>query len=56
MYSISNCHNVAKYIEFYLGYLRFIVTSTANAGCIKKSVTMILQMLLCGECYENAYI
>jgi hypothetical protein len=24
-----------------------------NAGCSKKSFTMVSQMLLCGECYEN---
>jgi hypothetical protein len=52
MYSALNCHNVAKYAEFYMGYLRFNVTSTGNAGCFEKSFTMVFQMLLCGECYD----
>jgi hypothetical protein len=34
MYSVSNCHNVAKQTEFYLGQLRFNVISTCNAGCL----------------------
>jgi hypothetical protein len=37
MYSVLNCHNVAKRTEFYLGWLQFSVTSTGNAGCFKKS-------------------
>jgi hypothetical protein len=41
MYSVSNCHNVAKYTEFYLGYLRFNVTSTGNADCLKKSFILV---------------
>jgi hypothetical protein len=41
MYSVLNCHNVAEHTEFYLGYLRFNATSTGNAGCLKKSVTMV---------------
>jgi hypothetical protein len=56
MYSVLNCHNVARHTEFYLGLLRFNVTSTANAGCFRKSFTMVLQTLLCGECYQNVYI
>jgi hypothetical protein len=55
MYSVLNYHNVAKYIEFYLGYIRFNATSTSNAGCFKNSFTMAFQMLLCGECYESVY-
>jgi hypothetical protein len=55
MYRILTCHNVAKYSEFYLGQVRSNVTSTADAGCFKKSFTMVLQMLLCGECYEKVY-
>jgi hypothetical protein len=39
MHSVLNCHNVAKHTEFYLGQLRFIVTSIGNAGCLKKSFT-----------------
>jgi hypothetical protein len=31
------------------------VTSNGNAGCFKKSFTMVFKMLLCGECYENVY-
>jgi hypothetical protein len=49
----EKCHNVAKYIKFYLGELRFNVTSTGNAGCFKKSFTLVFQMLLCGECCET---
>jgi hypothetical protein len=48
MYGILNCHNVANHTEFYL-------TSSGNAGCLKNSFTMVLQMLLCIECYENVY-
>jgi hypothetical protein len=38
MYSILNCHNVAKHAEFYLAWLRFHVSSTGNAGCLQKNV------------------
>jgi hypothetical protein len=31
------------------------VTSTGNAGHFKKNITMVFQMLLCGECYEKVY-
>jgi hypothetical protein len=55
MCSALNYHNVANYTNFYLGLLRFNVTSTGNAGCLKKRFTMIFQMLLCGECFENVY-
>jgi hypothetical protein len=41
MYSVLNCHNVAKHAEFYLGYLRFNVIFTGNAGCFKKSFTTL---------------
>jgi hypothetical protein len=41
MCRVLNCHNVAKHAEFYLGYLRFNVTSTGNAGCLKKSFTTL---------------
>jgi hypothetical protein len=37
MYSVFNCHNVAKRTEFYLRYLQFNVTSTGNPGCLKKN-------------------
>jgi hypothetical protein len=47
-----NCHNVAKH-RVLPGWLRFNATSTGNAGCFKKCFTMVFQMLLCGECYEN---
>jgi hypothetical protein len=33
----------------------FNVTSPGNAVCFKKRFTMVLQMLLCGECCENVY-
>jgi hypothetical protein len=55
MYSVLNGYNVAKHTEFYLEHLRFNVTSPGNARCFKKSFTTVLQMLLCGECYENVY-
>jgi hypothetical protein len=37
MYSVLNCHNIAKHTEFHLGKLRFNVTSTGNTGCFRKS-------------------
>jgi hypothetical protein len=55
MYSVLNCHNVAKHTKFYMKYLRFNATFTSNAGCFKKSFTVVFQMFLCGECYENVY-
>jgi hypothetical protein len=55
MNTVLSRHNVEKYTEFYLGKLRFNVTSTGNAECFTKSFTMVFQMLLCGECYENVY-
>jgi hypothetical protein len=55
MYSVLNCHNVAKHAEFYLGQLRFEVTSTGNTGCFRKSFRMVFQMLLCSERRENVY-
>jgi hypothetical protein len=45
MYSVLNFHNVAQHTGGYLGYLRFNVTFSGNAGCFKKSFTMGLQML-----------
>jgi hypothetical protein len=54
MYSVLNYDNAATHTEFYLGDLRFSV-STSNARCFKRSFTMVLQILLCGECYKNAY-
>jgi hypothetical protein len=30
--SVLNCHNITKHTEFYLGWLRFNVTSIGNAG------------------------
>jgi hypothetical protein len=50
-----NCHNVGKRTEFILEWLRFNLTSTSTAGCLKKPFTVVFQMLLCGECYENVY-
>jgi hypothetical protein len=47
-YSVSKCHNVTKPSEFYLRQLRFNVTSTDNAGCLKNSSTMVFQTLLSG--------
>jgi hypothetical protein len=51
MYSVLNCHNVAKHIEFYRGWLRFNVTSTSIAGCFKNNFKIKFQMSQCGECY-----
>jgi hypothetical protein len=39
MYSVLNCHNVARHTEFCLGWLRFNVTSIGNAGCFKTIFT-----------------
>jgi hypothetical protein len=36
-------HNAAKTLEFYLGWSRFNVTSTGNAGRFKKSFTMVFK-------------
>jgi hypothetical protein len=55
MYSVLNCHNAVKYTKFYLRLLRFDVTFTGNAGYFKNIFTMLFQMLLCGEWYENVY-
>jgi hypothetical protein len=41
MYIVLNCHNVARHIEFSLGWLRFNMTSTRNAGCFKESFTTL---------------
>jgi hypothetical protein len=54
-FSILNYHNVDKYSKFYLGYLWFNVTFTDNAWCFRKSFTMVLQILMRGESYENVY-
>jgi hypothetical protein len=40
MYSVLNYHNVAKYIEFYLGELWFNVTSTGNSECLKRALQL----------------
>jgi hypothetical protein len=37
MYSVLNCHNAARHIEFYLEELWFNATSTGNAGYFKKT-------------------
>jgi hypothetical protein len=55
MYSVLNLHNAAKHTEFYLGWFRFNATSTGNAEYFKNIFTMVFQMLLRGECYENVY-
>jgi hypothetical protein len=51
--SVLTCDNEAIYTQFYLGKLRFNLTSNGNAGSFKKSSKLVLQMLLCGDCYEN---
>jgi hypothetical protein len=48
MFSVSNCHNVAKDIIFYLGELWFNVTFIGNAGSFEKSFMIAFQMLLWG--------
>jgi hypothetical protein len=55
MHSILKYRNIAKHAKFCLGYLWFNVTSPGNARCFKSSFSMVFQMLLCGECYENIY-
>jgi hypothetical protein len=55
MCSVLNFHNVANHAEFYLGYLRFNMTSTGNAACFKKSSTVLIQLLMWGYCYTNVY-
>jgi hypothetical protein len=47
MHSVLNCHNVAKHTSF--------TWDSYGSMCFKKSFTMVLQMLLHGECYENVY-
>jgi hypothetical protein len=42
MNSYLKCHNVAKYIKFYLAELQFTVTSTGNAGCFKRAYENLL--------------
>jgi hypothetical protein len=41
MYSILNCHNVAKDTKFYLGYLWFNVTSASNAADVPPVVNIL---------------
>jgi hypothetical protein len=55
VYSILNCHNVAKHVKFYMWQLWFIVASTGSVERFKKSFTILFQILLCGEYYENVY-
>jgi hypothetical protein len=55
MYIVLNSHNVAKYAELCLEQLQFIVSSTGNIACFKKSFTMLFLMLIYDECYKNIY-
>jgi hypothetical protein len=41
MYSVLNCHSVAKHTEFYLGWLWCNVASTGNAWRLIKSFTTL---------------
>jgi hypothetical protein len=41
VYSVLNCHNVAKHTEFYLGWLLFNATSTGYVECFKKRFTIL---------------
>jgi hypothetical protein len=50
MYSVLNCHNVAKQTKFYLGQLRFNVPFAGNAVCFKSASQ------LCSKCYSVASV
>jgi hypothetical protein len=52
MYSVLNCHIVAKHTEFYLGWLRFNVTSIGNAECFKKSGVEVTGN---AECFKKLF-
>jgi hypothetical protein len=56
-----NYHNVANHTEFYLGQLRFNVTSTDNIRCFKTSFTTLKAYInvfrghiQCFECHNAA--
>jgi hypothetical protein len=55
MRSVLNYKDVAKYTEFYLGQLGSMWLPLVMQNVSKKSFTVLFQMLLCGECYENVY-
>jgi hypothetical protein len=42
MYSALKCPNIAKYTEFYLGYLWFDVTSIGNVADVPHVVNILL--------------
>jgi hypothetical protein len=46
MYSAFNCHNLARHAKFIPEIAN--MASTGNAGCFKKSFTILM-------CYENVY-
>jgi hypothetical protein len=51
--SVLNCSKTHRVLP---GIVMVNVTSSGNAGCFKKkSFTIVFQMLLGGECYENVY-
>jgi hypothetical protein len=50
-FELSYC--TKKYTEFY--WESYGSTSTSNTRCLKTFFTMVFQMVLCGECYENVY-
>jgi hypothetical protein len=46
MYSVLNCHNIAKHIEFYLGWLRTWPTSGGHSVDMVRSRTKGTELLL----------
>jgi hypothetical protein len=38
MYSVLNCHNLAKHTELYVGQVEFNVSSTGNAERFKREL------------------
>jgi hypothetical protein len=53
MYSVLNCHAVAKHIEFYLRWLRFNVTFTGDIRCFKNSLVFGERHLNPGEAAQG---
>jgi hypothetical protein len=51
MYSVLNCHNVAKYTDHYLGQL--FQCNIHESQRVVRLRKLVLQMLLCGDYYER---
>jgi hypothetical protein len=45
MHSVLSCHNVTRYVQFYLGLLQSNVTATGNANVSKRAL----------QCYSKRY-